>query len=759
MYVLKLALGDAPTYSISGRVTDANGHGISGVTVWAGFPRNTRTDANGNYTFTGLPAGTYTIRPEKAPYAFSPPSRTVTVPPDTTGQDFQAVAITKIQVNQVLGNTTNYVAGKNTAVRVFLSAAVPFDPDHQQLQIYRDGNLITQTPLKPRKFSGQSDVLDFLCDRQECDGWKKGFYTFEARVNGDYLSQPRVEFKERRKLRILVRPVTVVDVTGIHTPNPDLSSYADFLKRVYPLAADAVDWQIGIPYVYNALLFPPLNSETGRKLLWFNLTFSYWLPGYHDVVLGVLPPTDLGGLQGYTLGPPTSIVMEGDSLQADIAHEIGHNVGVRNPLFPGRHEGLGDEYNSPCAAFQCDNNPPPKVYRGLDGRTLGGCRSPANFSCLASQAELWKPGSGCGSKVLGTTDSPFDVVTGQVLGDRLSFMGCSTGNQNDYWITPAAYKYLFDNLAPSLLSASATLATERVARVTGWIGQDGTVSLDPVYHLLAEHPPTDSGSYSIQVLAPSGQVVASQAFDVSFLALTNPPTTLTRAPFHLMIALPNGASRIQVLLGTTVLAETTVSAHAPVLSLTSPTSGQNWSATGSYTIRWQGSDLDGDTLHYTVLYRQGAGNWDVLGGDLTGSGLTVNAADLPGGNAAQVQVLATDGINTTTAESGLFTVGRKGPKAFITYPAEGASFMPGVSFFLQGTAYDLEDGTLPDSAYRWTSNKDGDLGTGASNLVILSPGPHVITLTVTDSDGNSAVKTIRLSAGSQQFMPLILRSR
>lgn len=55
--------------------------------------------------------------------------------------------------------------------------------------------------------------------------------------------------------------------------------------------------------------------------------------------------------------------------------------------------------------------------------------------------------------------------------------------------------------------------------------------------------------------------------------------------------------------------------------------------------------------------------------------------------------------------------------------------------------------------------KDGDLGTGASNLVILSPGPHVITLTVTDSDGNSAVKTIRLSAGDRLFLPMVLRGQ
>jgi len=41
--------------------------------------------------------------------------------------------------------------------------------------------------------------------------------------------------------------------------------------------------------------------------------------------------------------------------------------------------------------------------------------------------------------------------------------------------------------------------------------------------------------------------------------------------------------------------------------------------------------------------------------------------------------------------------------------------------------------------------------------VILSPGPHVIRLTVTDSDGNTAIKTIRLSAGYQVFLPTILQ--
>lgn len=79
--------------TISGRVTDASGTGIPGVTVWAGFPRNTTTDASGKYTFTGLPEGTYTIRPDKEPCTFSPTTQTVTIPPGKVLPDFTSVRL------------------------------------------------------------------------------------------------------------------------------------------------------------------------------------------------------------------------------------------------------------------------------------------------------------------------------------------------------------------------------------------------------------------------------------------------------------------------------------------------------------------------------------------------------------------------------------------------------------------------------------------------------------------------------------------
>jgi len=75
-------------YSISGRVTDGSGNPISDVTISDDNGHTSSTGGNGNYTMTGLDADTYIITPSKSGYTFSPISRSVTLPPSATGQDF-----------------------------------------------------------------------------------------------------------------------------------------------------------------------------------------------------------------------------------------------------------------------------------------------------------------------------------------------------------------------------------------------------------------------------------------------------------------------------------------------------------------------------------------------------------------------------------------------------------------------------------------------------------------------------------------------
>lgn len=88
--------------SIRGRITDSSGNPVAGVTVSVSPWQMTNTDLNGDYTLHNLTFGSYTITPSKSGYAFSPPSRTVTVPPDATGQDFSGATALAVEIDVTL---------------------------------------------------------------------------------------------------------------------------------------------------------------------------------------------------------------------------------------------------------------------------------------------------------------------------------------------------------------------------------------------------------------------------------------------------------------------------------------------------------------------------------------------------------------------------------------------------------------------------------------------------------------------------------
>lgn len=81
------------TYTISGTVSPAAA-GSGTLLTLSGSPSSTTTaDSSGNYSFTGLGNGTYTVTPSKTGYTFSPTSQTVPINSgDATGVNFTASA-------------------------------------------------------------------------------------------------------------------------------------------------------------------------------------------------------------------------------------------------------------------------------------------------------------------------------------------------------------------------------------------------------------------------------------------------------------------------------------------------------------------------------------------------------------------------------------------------------------------------------------------------------------------------------------------
>ncbi|MCU1341910.1 MAG: hypothetical protein JWN92_1333, partial [Candidatus Acidoferrum typicum] len=99
----------APTCStnctISGTIT---GPWVPGVTISrSGSVTTVLTDAGGNYSFTGLAGGTYTITPSLAGYNFSPSPASVTISGNTTTQNFvQTSAMPSFSISGTLSGSS-----------------------------------------------------------------------------------------------------------------------------------------------------------------------------------------------------------------------------------------------------------------------------------------------------------------------------------------------------------------------------------------------------------------------------------------------------------------------------------------------------------------------------------------------------------------------------------------------------------------------------------------------------------------------------
>lgn len=83
------------------------------------------------------------------------------------------------------------------------------------------------------------------------------------------------------------------------------------------------------------------------------------------------------------------------------------------------------------------------------------------------------------------------------------------------------------------------------------------------------------------------------------------------------------------------------------------------------------------------------------------------------------------------------------PTLRITSPASGAAFTTEISF--TATCTDTEDGDI-SSRVRWSSNRDGDIGTGATTTRRLTSGSHTVTATCVDAGGSSVTQTVNVSA-------------
>ena len=98
------------------------------------------------------------------------------------------------------------------------------------------------------------------------------------------------------------------------------------------------------------------------------------------------------------------------------------------------------------------------------------------------------------------------------------------------------------------------------------------------------------------------------------------------------------------------------------------------------------------------------------------------------------------------------------PTVYITMPsdADGYTFDSGASILFEGRASDTEDDDVPLTAsLDWTSDIDGDIGTGGSFSTTLSDGDHTITAEVIDSGNKTRSASISITVGTPPASPVL----
>ncbi len=470
-----------------------------------------------------------------------------------------------------------------------------------------------------------------------------------------------------------------------------------------------------------------------RDMMYGDRLSSMGLAGFFNVppnfvYFGVIPPpvgawaglaslnTGVGKLDAASFGPDSFSI---------IAHEMGHTLG--------------------CPHTSCDHG---------EG---DGCKpAPSEFPCM--HGGICVPG--------------FDVYhmkaipTGDTTGAGAHTHDLMSYGASPWWIAPYSYYQVYSQLyhmlsSPTPAARSGAGAGGRSAGllIRGQMnpGEPCTIQLAPIYELsgMAGEPVAGSGNARIDLLDSERRVIFTRYFDPESRHGDPPdPTYAPPTRFLEVIPVPWQWDVRQVRVAMPGCTTLTIdrSAHAPELTLLTPQPGEYWATGSTHLISWNGSDSDPRTrLRYMVQYsRDNGGSWTTIAIDHTSESIEVPGSQLAGSSEALVRVLATDGLNTTAAVSGVFTIENQPPLASIISPAAGpsgaAEFPYHAPVVLQGIGTDPEEGPLPGGYLSWYSDRDGLLGTGARvDTRNLSQGLHLVQLIAQDSQGQITVAAVAVA--------------
>jgi hypothetical protein len=183
----------------------------------------------------------------------------------------------------------------------------------------------------------------------------------------------------------------------------------------------------------------------------------------------------------------------------------------------------------------------------------------------------------------------------------------------------------------------------------------GRVIFQPAYALdLPIRLPTP-GDSMLELLDIDGNVIAAYPFAPAEAQADSFQTAnaFESTGFHLIVPFDEQTTSIRVRRGEAILGTLTAGKQAPSLEVGVAALSVD---SRSMRVQWSGQDAEGDVLHYLVrASTDGGKTWQVIGANLTSPTIKLNS-DEWSGESVLVEVLASDGLHTTSRQLGSFSV-------------------------------------------------------------------------------------------------------
>ncbi|MBI4877677.1 MAG: choice-of-anchor D domain-containing protein [Acidobacteria bacterium] len=582
--------------------------------------------------------------------------------------DLSVGDIEVVQAVQRPGNDLALVPGKSTVVRVFVKQTGWLEQQFLgvkgTLRCFRVGedteipgaplllNLQGVTAHENPDRNNQDHSLNFLIPKEWTQqGWRR--FEAELKPPPDRSEGPLENNKASIDNALFtdailtdryhVAYVRVCRPGPVKCPSAAVANHAGFFKKVYPLADGGLQYDEvpgGAALIFNS----PAVGDAAHTELIARLK-EYWqhlLEGGHkdiDQLVGWVA-TDFGVSRvGYSdprwKAGKGWVVWAMDDADAynSLAHEIGHNLGLRHP-------------NTDDAACPQKAEDPSTDWKAPDGQIQD-----PGFDPLARKL---------------VPRSSYDLMT-----------YCDAAKA---WISAFHLRKLFNEMRERTRerrarAASAGRDSRRLAEgsdqilIRGAARRDGSAArLNPVFRTVSTLEPDLSdpeGNHCLRFDGAGGPI-GSFCFTLTFLDYDN-GRTLDEEAFTFRVAMPPGVTRVALMRGEQELAALEGGGGAPAVSILAPRAGERWE--GERTLMWSASDPGGKPLLFSVHYSYDGGQtWAPLALEVDEPQWRLDTAQIRGGAQVHFRVTARNGLEAGQATVGPVTI-VENPRIEVTPPA------------------------------------------------------------------------------------------